>query len=64
MTELEFLVEVKSYVENAEEIMDGEWGRCRSISQLIKGGRMPQPIYSEIIRRIEALTSTAAKKLK
>ena len=57
MTELEFLVEVKSYVENAEETMDGEWGHCRSISRLIKDGAMPQPLYSEIVRRIEALTS-------
>jgi hypothetical protein len=61
MTELEFLAEIKSYVENAEKTMDGEWGSCRSISRLIADGEMPQPIYSEIIRRIEALTSTAAE---
>ena len=56
-TDLEFLTAIKSYVEDAEETMDGEWGACRSISQLIKDGAMPQPLYSEIVRRIEALTS-------
>ena len=56
-TDLEFLTAIKSYVEDAEETMDGEWGHCRCISQLIKDGAMPQPLYSEIIRRIEALTS-------
>ena len=55
--DLEFLTAIKSYVETAEETMDGEWGYCRCISQLIKDGAMPQPLYSEIIRRIEALTS-------
>ena len=54
-TEFEFLTAIKSYVEDAEETMDGEWGHCRSISQLIKDGAMPQPLYSEIVRRIEAL---------
>ena len=56
-TDLEFLTEIKSYVETAEEIMDGDWRTRRSISQLIKDGAMPQPLYSEIIRRIAALTS-------
>jgi hypothetical protein len=55
MTELEFLTAIKSYVENVEAVMEGEWGSCRSISQLIKDGKMPQPLYSEIIRRIAAL---------
>ena len=56
-TDLEFLTAIKSYVETAEEIMDGDWRTRRSISQLIKDGAMPQPLYSEIIRRIAALTS-------
>ena len=55
--DLEFLTAIKFYVEDAEETMDSEWGHCRCISQLIKDGAMPQPLYSEIIRRIEALTS-------
>ena len=56
-TDLEFLTAIRSYVENVEQLMEGEWGTCRSISQLIKDGEMPQPLYSEIIRRIAALTS-------
>jgi len=56
MNELEFLVLVKLYIEYMEREADGEWGACRSIPQLISDGEMPQPIYSELIRRIEALT--------
>lgn len=56
MNELEFLVLIKSYIEYMEYKVDGEWGDCRSIPQLISDGEMPQPIYSELIRRIEALT--------
>jgi hypothetical protein len=56
--DLEFLTAIKSYVETAEETMDGEWGQCRCISQLIKDGAMPQPLYSEIIRRIAALENS------
>jgi hypothetical protein len=61
MSELEFLAEIKSYVEKTQEAIDGEWGDSRSISQLIADGKMPQPIYFEIIRRIEALTPTNAE---
>jgi hypothetical protein len=56
MNELEFLVLLKLYIERMEETVDGEWGDGRSIAQLISDGEMPQPIYSEVIRRIEALT--------
>jgi len=56
MNELEFLVLIKLYIERMEHEVDGEWGDCRSIPQLISDGAMPPPIYSELIRRIEALT--------
>ena len=56
MNDLEFLVSIKLYIEYMEREADGEWGACRSIPQLISDGEMPEPIYSELIRRIEALT--------
>ena len=56
MNELEFLVLLKLYIEGMEHEADAEWGDGRSIPQLISDGEMPEPIYSELIRRIEALT--------
>jgi hypothetical protein len=56
MTDLEFLIAIKSYIEETQEAIDGEWGSCRSIASLIRAGEMPQPIYSEVISRIESLT--------
>ena len=56
MNELEFLLLLKVYIETVERVVDREWGDCRSIAQLISDEQMPQPIYSEVIRRIEALT--------
>jgi hypothetical protein len=56
MNELEFLVSIKLYIEHMEFESDWERGDCRLIPRLISDGAMPQPIYSELIRRIEALT--------
>ena len=56
MNDLKFLVLIKLYIEDMEHEADAEWGDGRSIPQLISDGEMPQPIYSEVIRRIEALT--------
>ncbi len=56
MTDLEFLMAIKSYIEEMQVVIDGEWGSCRRIAELIRAGEMPQPIYSEVISRIESLT--------
>ena len=56
MTDLEFLTSIKSYIEEMEEVVDGEWGNCRSVAALVIAGLMPQPIYSEVISRIKLLT--------
>ncbi len=56
MTDLEFLIAIKSYIEETQETIDGEWGSCRCIAELIRAGEMPEPIYSEVISRIESLT--------
>jgi hypothetical protein len=56
MTDLEFLIAIKSYIEETQEAIDAEWGSCRNFVSLISAGMMPQPIYSEVISRIESLT--------
>jgi hypothetical protein len=56
MTDLEFLTSIKSYIEDTEEVVDGEWGNGRSVAALVIAGLMPQPIYSEVISRIKLLT--------
>jgi hypothetical protein len=56
MTDLEFLTSIKSYIEEMEEVVDGEWGDCRSVAELVIAGLMPQSIYSEVISRIKLLT--------
>jgi hypothetical protein len=63
MTDLEFLTSIKSYIEEMEEVVDREWGHCRSVSALVNAGLMPQPIYSEVISRIKLLTSISEKNL-
>lgn len=57
MTDLEFLTAIKSYIEEMEECVDGEWGASRTADELIRAGKMPQ-LYTEVVRRIEALVAT------
>ena len=52
MTDLEFLTAIKSYMEEMEECVDGEWGASRTADKLIRSGQMPQ-LYSEVVRRID-----------
>jgi len=59
MTDLEFLIAAKSYIEYMEETVDGEWGIGRSFEELLKVGLMPEPLYSEVIDRLQALTPTS-----
>ena len=59
MTDLEFLIAAKSYIEYMEETVDGEWGIGRSFEELLKVGLMPEPLYSEVIHRLQALTPTS-----
>ena len=51
MTELEFLLEIKEYVEEMELRCDKEWGKMRKLDQLINDKIMPN-LYDEIITRI------------
>ena len=42
------LKEMKDYIEDAEEAIDGEWGRGRMLDQLIKDGAMPE-LYTKVL---------------
>jgi len=54
MNDQTFLSEVRKYIEDSEEIMEGEWGSCRDVDELIKEKAMPE-LYTEVLnRQIEA----------
>ncbi|WP_442636459.1 hypothetical protein [Rossellomorea marisflavi] len=35
------------YIEHTEELIDGEWGHCRSFDELLRDGEVPS-IYFEL----------------
>jgi hypothetical protein len=51
---LDFLLQVKSYIEKTEEIIDGEWGNCRSHSKLLLDDKMPS-LYHETLSKLGEL---------
>ena len=51
MLELQFLEEVKKYIEDKEVDYDYEWG-SRTLEQLIKENKMPK-IYDEVLKKIK-----------
>ena len=51
MTDNEFLLAVREYIEDMEEKIEGEWGYCRPLAQLIAAKEMP-PVYDEVLRRL------------
>ena len=50
MNDDDFLAAVKTYIEEVEVKIDGEWGMERTLAELIAEGEMP-PIYVEALRR-------------
>lgn len=48
---LELLNKVKMYIEGREETIDGEWGDCRSVEELIADGAMPE-LWHEVCAAI------------
>jgi len=44
----DILEEMKTYIESAEVTIDGEWGSCRSLEDLIAEDLMPD-LYKKII---------------
>lgn len=39
---IELLYRIKKYIEGREQTIDGEWGDCRSVEELIADGAMPE----------------------
>jgi len=52
MDDKEFLLALREYIEQAEVKIEGEWGVCRSLEELISVGEMPQ-LYTEVLRRLD-----------
>jgi hypothetical protein len=42
------LDEIIKYIEETEEIIDGEWGSCRSVETLIEHNCMPE-LYAKML---------------
>lgn len=49
------LEEMKDYIEDAQKIIDSEWGSCRSIEEILKDGDMPE-IHSKVLHEILKLS--------
>lgn len=47
----ELLDEVINLIEEKEEQIEGEWGTCRKIIELISSGSMPDPYYKLVAIR-------------
>jgi hypothetical protein len=52
MDDLKFLTEIKTYIEQMEKEVDGEWGAYRSVEQLIEDKAMPE-LYYEVLNRLK-----------
>jgi hypothetical protein len=51
MDDDEFLLRLRKYIEQVEVMIDGEWGECRTLEELIAEHKMP-PLYAEVLRRL------------
>ncbi len=49
--ENKLLMEMKQYIEDMEETVEGEWGSGRSIDYLLANKKMPE-LYYKIIKEI------------
>lgn len=47
----QFLMAVRSYIEESQQAIDSEW-ECRSAEQILADGEMP-PLYAEVLKRIQ-----------
>ena len=48
------LKDTKRYIEEVEVKIDGEWGGCRSVEELVKEDAMPE-LYARVLDAIEQL---------
>ena len=56
MSDSDFLLSVKDYIESMEVRIESEWGSGRTLSELFEQGCMPD-LYKEVLRRIEDSTN-------
>jgi hypothetical protein len=54
LSDKEFFLKLKQYIEDVERQIDGEWGNCRSVEQLISDGEMPD-LYFQVLQRITSV---------
>jgi hypothetical protein len=54
LSDKEFFLKLKQYIEDAEHQIDGEWGNGRSVEQLISDGAMPD-LYFQVLQRITSV---------
>ena len=56
MSDYDFLLSVKDYIESMEVRIESEWGSGRTLSELIEQRCMPD-LHTEVLRRIEDSTN-------
>ena len=56
MSDYDFLLSVRDYIERMEVRIESEWGSGRTLSELFEQGCMPD-LYKEVLRRIEDFTN-------
>ena len=57
MSDSDFLLSVKDYIESMEVRIESEWGGGGTLSELIEAGCMPD-LYKEVLDRINSLEET------
>lgn len=56
MSDYDFLLSARNYIERMEVRIESEWGSGRTLSELFEQGCMPD-LYKEVLRRIEDFTN-------
>lgn len=56
MSDYDFLLSARNYIEDMEVCIESEWGSGRTLSELIEEGCMPD-LHTEVLRRIEDSTN-------
>ena len=56
MSDYDFLLSARDYIERMEVRIESEWGSGRTLSGLFEQGCMPD-LYKEVLRRIEDFTN-------
>ena len=57
MSDSDFLLSVKDYIESMEVRIESEWGSGRTLSELIEQRCMPD-LYKEVLHRVNTLEGT------